>query len=128
MSLIVMVLLLKSCLTENKLSEIEILYQKNLNKIADRDFKTTIGLIELHKLRNKSYPNSLQELNFLNYFDSIAIRDMEYIKVQNGYILNIMPDFNLQGDSIGMANLEYPKEFWQGLGIKGSNLLSKYSE
>ena len=85
-------------------------------KFGDQHFKTAISLIELHKVRNGSYPASLKDLQFTGDWDAIALSSVEYVKLDSGYELNITRGW------VGKPELSYPKEFWQGLGLVKSNL------
>jgi len=85
-------------------------------KFGDQHFKTTIALIELHKVRNGAYPENLKALQFTGDWDAIAINSVEYTRLENGYQLNVTRGW------VGQPTLSYPKEFWQGLGLVKSNL------
>src|SRR5690348_12662455 len=91
--------------------------------MADWQFKSSIAQIELHKLRNGRYPNSLSELRFLSAMDSSMIRSIDYTRLDSVYELNLKPEFfALQGEGIRQIELKYPAEFWAGLGCVKSNL------
>ena len=83
---------------------------------GDQNFKSAIALIELHKTRNGNYPEELSELEFLGQWDPIWIQAVKYEKVEDGYNL-----FVLRG-AIGEPDLEYPAEFWNGLGLIKTNV------
>lgn len=85
-------------------------------KFGDQHFKTAISLIELHKVRNGSYPATLGELQFTGEWDQIALSSVEYKKLESGYELNITRGW------LSKPTITYPKEFWQGLGLQKSNL------
>ena len=90
---------------------------------ADRDFKMAIGCIELHKLRYGDYPESLNQLKFINEMDSSIFNNVQYFKLDSGYELNLISKYiSFKGESIETIKLKYPDEFWQGLGCKRSNL------
>ena len=92
-------------------------FQKEADaKFGDQHFKTTISLVELHKVRTGSYPASLKELRFTGDWDAIAIGSVEYKKLESGYELNVTRGW------VAQPTLAYPVEFWQGLGIKKSNM------
>ena len=59
------------------------------SKFGDQHFKTVIALVELHKTRTGSYPESLNDLRFVGDWDAIAISSIEYKKVGTGYELNV---------------------------------------
>jgi hypothetical protein len=85
-------------------------------KFGDQHFKTSISLIELHKLRTGAYPESLDDLKFTGDWDRIATRSVEYRRLDTGYELNIDRGW------MGRPELSYPPEFWRGLGIVKSNV------
>jgi hypothetical protein len=91
-------------------------FQDDANtKFADQHFKTAIANIELYNIRYGEYPASLESLDFLGDWDIMIFNSVSYQKLENGYQLDVV-----NGSE---GNLEYPNEFWQGLGIKKSNIL-----
>lgn len=86
------------------------------NQFGDQHFKTVITLIELHKVRYGDYPRSLADLKYTGDWDQLAIQSVSYQKVDKGYILN------LERGWVSKAELEYPPDFWQNLGIIESNI------
>ncbi len=111
---IIIVLMLSACINKEKIEE----NLKELDKLhADRCFKSAIAVLELHKLRFGKYPDAFNKLLFLNAFEKKEIEYVEYKKLPNGYELNlIIAKFKSE------INLNYPSEFWQGLGLRKSNL------
>jgi len=98
-------------------------FQKQADaKFGDQHFKTAISLVELHKIRSGVYPESLKDLKFTGDWDALALSSVEYKKLDIGYELNITKGWVAQP-----AALSYPAEFWQGLGIKKSNVLPSSS-
>lgn len=87
-------------------------------QFGDQYFKTSIALIELHKVRTGDYPDALSDLQFLGSWDGMALHSVEYRKLGSGYELNVTKGW------VGMPALDYPAEFWQGLGLKRSNVRS----
>jgi hypothetical protein len=85
-------------------------------KFGDQHFKTSIALIELHKVRFGEYPSSLKELKFVGEWDQIALASVNYKKVANGYELDVVKGW------VGKPQLTYPDEFWKGLGVVRSNM------
>ena len=75
-------------------------------------YTSTIACIELHKIRYGEYPQNLKELKFFGRWTEMAFRLMEYNKVDNGYTL--IPIMDFFGTK---AILDYPDEFYQGLGV-----------
>ena len=84
-----------------------------------QNFVSAVSIIELHKLRNGSYPKSLKELEFLGDWDSIWLSAMRYEINGDGYNLF------LERGWVGKPTLEFPVRFKQGLGIKTSNVVWK---
>jgi hypothetical protein len=92
--------------------------------LADQEFKKAIAHIELHKLRNGSYPESLKDLQFLNVMDSSMFSYVEYTRLDSAYELNIkMQVVSFSDEKNGKeVQLKYPPEFWKGLGCVRSNV------
>jgi len=86
------------------------------NMFGDQHLKTTVALIELHKVRFGKYPGSLSELKFAGQWDQIALQSVRYytnadrtayyVEVERGWI--------------GKPDLEMPAEFWRGTGYTTS--------
>ncbi len=93
-------------------------FQEETNqKFGDQHFKTAISLIELHKVREGSYPKTLDSLKYLGDWDKIIFTSVKYTKLEVGYELDLVNGW------IGKPKeLSYPKKFWIGLGITKSNL------
>ena len=86
-------------------------------QFGDQHFKTAIALVELYKIREGRYPPSLDSLKYLGDWDQLIFRSVEYKKLDEGYELNLTNGLD------GMPKkIEYPEEFWKGLGLKKSNL------
>jgi hypothetical protein len=85
-------------------------------KFADQHFKTTIALIELHRLRTGEYPDQLEDVRFLGDWDKASFTDVLYEKLPEGYGLDIV------GPGEPARQLVYPPEFWNGLGLVRSNV------
>lgn len=91
--------------------------EKANEQFGDQHFKTAIALIELHKIREGNYPPSLDSLKYLGDWDKIIFSSVKYKKLDKGY------ELNLTNGWIGKPeNLKYPDEFWNGLGVRKSNL------
>jgi hypothetical protein len=92
-------------------------FQKEADaKFGDQNFKSSIALIELHRVRFGQYPATLSELKFTGEWDQIYLGGVEYKRLENGYELNVTRGW------IGKPSLEYPPEFWNGLGLVRSNM------
>ena len=100
------VLLLSSCFPKQELD----------NQFGDQHFKTAIALIELHRLRYGGYPASLAELKHTGQWDQIALGSVSYRRLPNGYALDLARGW------VGRPNLSYPADFWNGLGLRESNV------
>src|SRR5687768_4381611 len=92
-------------------------FQKEADaKFRDQHFKTTISLVELHKVRFGVYPETLKDLQFTGEWDGIALGGVEYKRLDNGYELNLIRGW------VDKPNVSYPPEFWKGLGLIKSNV------
>ncbi|MGH1365620.1 MAG: hypothetical protein ACRBF0_18805 [Calditrichia bacterium] len=91
-------------------------------KFGTQNFVSAVSIIELHKLRNGTYPKSLIDLEFLGDWDGIWLSAVRYEINDDGYNLY------LERGWAGTANLEFPVKFKQGLGIKESNVKWSDSE
>lgn len=85
-------------------------------KFGDQNFKTTIALVELYKVRHGVYPASLGDLDYLGGWDPIYIRAVKYKRIGKGYELDIVRGW------VGKPTLSYPPGFWHGLGIVATNV------
>lgn len=95
-------------------------FQEKANaKFADQHFKTAVANIELYNIRYGQYPSSLDSLDFLGDWDMMIFESLSYEKLDTGYRLDITKGIVTSTQ----ADLKYPKEFWQGLGLKQSNIL-----
>ena len=81
-----------------------------------QNFVSAISLIELHKVRNGQYPQSLDDLEFLGDWDMIYLSSVKYKKTENGYDLDIVRGW------VGKPSLEFPIKFKRGLGIEKTNV------
>ena len=79
-------------------------------------FISAVSIIELHKLRNDTYPDSLKDLEFLSDSDDVWLSFVRYKKKLDGYNLYIK-----RSDS-GSHSIEIPVKFKKGLGIKNTNI------
>ncbi len=84
---------------------------------GDQNFKSAIALVELHRVRFGAYPDKISDLKFLGQWDQIYVSGVEYRKLDEGYELNVTRGW------VGKPTLEYPAEFWQGIGLRKSNML-----
>jgi hypothetical protein len=86
------------------------------NMFGDQHLKTTISLLELHRLRYGRYPQSLKELRFVGDWDQIALSAVRYYPAPDGskYYVEVARGW------VGKPVLEYPSEFWHGTGYSPS--------
>lgn len=113
--LIVSISLLTGC------SLFEEFHKESDEKFGDQNFKSAIALIELHNVRNGNYPASLDDIEFTGDWDQIYLSGVEYTKLEDGYELDLTRGW------IGVPDkLEYPPEFWKGLGLRRSNMKPDY--
>lgn len=82
------------------------------NLFGDQHLKTSVALIELHKLRHGKYPDSLLDLKFTGQWDQIALQNVRYYPSadRNTYYIEVERGW------IGKPSLEMPDEFWKGTG------------
>jgi hypothetical protein len=122
--ILVVILLLTSCIPNSVKEKVNESVSSAQTMFADSEFRKAVGHIELHKLRNGTYPQSLRDLDFLNAMDSSMFSYVEYAKLDSGYELNVkMQLVTFSGGSNGKeVQLKYPAEFWKGLGCVRSNV------
>ena len=82
-------------------------------QFSDQYFKTAIALIELHRIRTGEYPESLQDIEFSGDWDQSMYTFVLYKKLNDGYELDLVQDYH---------DITYPKKFWNGLGLKRTNI------
>lgn len=85
-------------------------------KFGDQNFKTAISLIELYRVRHGTYPANLSELDFSGDWDALALNSVAYRRLDDGYELNITRGW------VGKPTLAYPAAFWNGLGLRATNV------
>lgn len=83
------------------------------NMFGDQHLKTTVALIELHKLRYGKYPKSLSELKFTGQWDQIALQSVRYYPNADGTAYYV----EVETGWIGKPELKMPDEFWHGTGF-----------
>lgn len=119
----ILILLMTACLPDNVKEKMNEGLSTAQQMLADWEFKKAIAQIELHKLRNGTYPNSLSELKFLSPMDSSMVNNVDYTRLDSVYELNLkMEYFSLDGKDNKQIDLKYPDEFWHGLGCIRSNV------
>jgi hypothetical protein len=116
--------IVSSCIPDSVKEKVNESMASAQSLLADQEFKKAIAHIELHKLRNGAYPESLKDLDFLNAMDSSMFAYVEYTRLDSVYELNIKMvsvsfDDNKNAKEV---QLKYPLEFWNGLGCVRSNV------
>ena len=85
-------------------------------KFGKQNFVSAVSIIELYKIRNGKYPNSLNDLEFLGEWDAIWLSAVRYEKNEDGYNLFIERGW------AGKPKLKFPEKFKHGLGIINTNV------
>lgn len=85
-------------------------------KFGIQNFVSAVSIIELHKLRNGVYPESLDDLEFLGDWDAIWLSAVRYERAGDGYNLY------LERGWAGKPTLQFPAKFKKGLGIRDTNV------
>ncbi len=86
------------------------------NQFGDQHLKTTVALIELHKVRFGKYPDSLSDLKFTGQWDQIALQSVRYYPnaERTAYYIEVEKGW------MGKPDLKMPDEFWHGTGYTTS--------
>jgi hypothetical protein len=86
------------------------------NQFGDQHLKTSVALIELHKVRFGKYPDSLSDLKFTGQWDPIALQSIRYYPnaERTAYYVEVEKGW------MGKPDLKMPDEFWQGTGYTTS--------
>lgn len=108
--------ILTSCGVKEKVDKAQ---EEAFKIMGDQSFKTALSLIELYNIRYGEYPPSLDSITFTSAFDESAIHSVNYERLDTGYRLDMADGFMGKQKS----TITYPAEFWQGTGVKQSNLL-----
>jgi hypothetical protein len=92
--------------------------QKMEGQFSDQNFKTSISLIELYKIRYGRYPASLDSLTFMGDWDKMIYGFVKYERLDTGYRLDIVPG----PMHVKPGELSFPSDFWRGIGLRRSNV------
>jgi hypothetical protein len=81
-------------------------------KFGDQHLKTSVALIEMHKVRFGNYPRSMRELKFVGDWDGIALSAVRYAPSVDldKYCVEVVRGW------IGKPDLNMPDDFWHGTG------------
>lgn len=82
------------------------------NTFGDQWLKTSVAMVELHRVRYGRYPESLRDVKFTGAWDPMAIDSMSYNVNDAGtrYCLEVRRGFTAK------PKIEMPPEFWQNTG------------
>ena len=117
-----LICLLASCIPDSVKKEVNDNMAIMQQAMADREFKHALSSIEMHKIRNGHYPDSLGELRFLSALDSSLFNFVTYKRMDSVYELNVNMEFPTFDEKQTLKiKLAYPPEFWNGLGCVQSN-------
>lgn len=85
-------------------------------KFGDQNLKSTVAMLELHKIRFGRYPDSLRDIKYTGDWDQIWIRGMRYYPSNDrqSYYVDVHRGW------VGKPTLVMPAEFWQNTGYDES--------
>lgn len=92
--------------------------RKAAGQFTDQYFKTAIALVELYHTRYGHYPAHLDSLTYLGDWDKMIFDFVKYQRLDTGYQLDVVPG-PLHAKP---EDLSFPTDFWQGIGLKRSNV------
>lgn len=80
---------------------------------GDQHLKTSLALIELHKIRYGQYPDSLKDIKYIGQWDSIHLSSVYYIQSadRQSYYIEVSRGWIGKPD-----DFKLPDDFWQGTG------------
>ncbi len=86
------------------------------NTFGDQHLKTTIALLELHKVRTGRYPATLKDIEFTGEWDQIALGSVRYCPnaAATEYYVEATRGW------VGRPQLSYPPAFWNGTGYRAT--------
>ena len=81
-------------------------------KFGDQHLKTTVALLELHKIRFGKYPETLKELKYTGDWDQLWTGGMAYYPSEDrhSYYVEVVQGW------VAKPTLVMPTEFWQNTG------------
>ena len=88
----------------------------NDKMFGKQNFVSAISQVELHKVRNGAYPETLKDLQYLGDWDGLWLSRVRYEKAGEGYNLFVEIGW------VGEPELKLPIGFKKGLGLKESNI------
>jgi hypothetical protein len=108
-ALIVIVFLVSACAKPSFVSRAD-------EQFGEQNFKSAVALIELHHVRNGTYPASLKDIEYLGAWDQLWLSAVRYEPVDGGYNLFVTRGW------IGEPTLRLPRSYLTGLGLRDSNV------
>src|SRR5574337_1826768 len=98
-----------SCFTPQMKKQMNEGLKQSQKMMAGMNFIHAINYIEVYKLRNGEYPESLSQIKFTSEFDGAVFSSLEYQKLDSGYVLNtVMRYSNMNGAQDSLVKLNYP--------------------
>ena len=85
-------------------------------KFGDQNLKSSVAMLELHKIRFGKYPDSLRDLKYTGEWDQIWINGVSYYPSDDrqSYYVEVHRGW------VGKPTLVMPVEFWQNTGYDES--------
>ena len=117
---------LSACMPQRVNDEMQGQLRQMQAQVKVHYFKQVLRSIEMYRLRNDTYPLSLDSLEFLTAMDSTGLSQVEYLRLDSGYELNTMHtelDEALLNGNIPPLKVELPAGFFEGTGCVRSNLM-----
>ena len=96
---------------------------------GDQNLKTSVALIELHKVRYGHYPEKLSDIKHLGQWDKAHLQSVHYVPAKDlqSYYVEVAIGFVGKPDELTL-----PEDFWQGTGfapdLKNKNRLREASK
>jgi len=83
---------------------------------GDQHLKTTVALVELHRVRTGQYPATLADLRHPGQWDQIALKSVRYCPApdRKTYYVEVTRGW------VGKPTLLLPPDFWIGTGFRAS--------
>lgn len=81
---------------------------------GEQNLKTSVALIELHRVRFGRYPGQLSELRYLGAWDQGAVRSVSYCANADGTAYRVQ----VERGWVGKPQLSMPPDFWAGTGYR----------
>ena len=85
---------------------------------GDQHLKTTVALLELHRVRNGSYPAALRDIQYTGDWDKLPLTSVKYCPSpdRKTYYVEVTRGW------VGKPKLAMPPDFWRGTGYRASGI------